>query len=181
MKKKITISLGILFLIIFLILQFGIQIGNVRIGKQIDLKTKQDSNFEQSAFYKEYYEKDKLTVLNLWATWCQPCIEEMPLLDEVKSKYSKENINFISISVDNDSIKLVNFNKKGKFKFKDITLENLKYRNAILNTLDNRSPDKWISSYSVPVTYLIKNKKVVKKIDGTVEKQELIDLIEQNK
>lgn len=105
----------------------------------------------------------------------------MPILDEVKLKYSKENINFISISVDNDSIKLVNFNKKGKFKFKDITIENLKYRNAILNTLDNRAPDKWISTYSVPVTYLIKNKKVLKKIDGTVEKQELIDFIEKNK
>ena len=38
----------------------------------------------------------------------------MPILDEVKLKYSKENINFISISVDNDSIKLVNFNKKEK-------------------------------------------------------------------
>ena len=181
MKKITIISLSAILLIIILIFQFGIQIGNVRIGKQVDLKTKQNTNVEQSKFYATNYSKNELTVLNLWATWCQPCIEEMPLLNEVKSKYSKEKINFISISVDNDSIKLVNFNNKGKFKFKDITIENLKYRNAILNTLENRTPDKWISSYSVPVTYSIKNKKVLKKVEGTIEKKELIDIIEKYK
>lgn len=105
----------------------------------------------------------------------------MPILNEVQKKYSNSNIHFISLSVDNDSIKLVRFLEKKKFNFKDITIENLKYRNAILNTLEGEKSDKWISSHSVPITYLIKNKKVLKKIDGTIEKEELIKLIENNK
>lgn len=181
MKKTTIITLSIITLVIIIIFQFGIQIGNIRIGKQIDLKTRQDSNFDKSQFYNSYYSKDELTVLNLWATWCKPCVEEISILNAVKEHYSSDKINFISISVDNDSIKLINFLKKDKFKFTDITLNNLQYRNAILNTLENKKTDEWISSQSVPVTYLIKNKKVIAKIDGTVEKKELIDLIEKNK
>lgn len=181
MKKKSLIVLSIFILIIFLLFQFGIQIGNVRIGKQVDLKTKQNYNFKTSDFYKTYYSSSNITVLNLWATWCEPCIEEMPSLNDVKQKYEKDSINFISISIDKDSIKMINFNKKGKFKFEDITIKNLEFRNAILNTLENRKPDKWISSNSVPITYIIKNKKVLKKIDGTIGKDELINLIEKYK
>lgn len=179
--KKFLIGLGVIILILIILsTQFGFEIGNVRIGKQMDLKTHQDKNFSDSDFFKNYYSKDKLTVLNLWATWCVPCVEEIPELNSIREQYKDDSINFISISVDNDSIKLINFLNKDKFKFKDITISNLKYRNAILNSLENRTPDKWISSQSVPITYLIKNKKVVGKIDGTIEKQELIELIEKN-
>ena len=88
---------------------------------------------------------------------------------------------FRSLSIDNDSIKLVKFLSKGRFNFTDVTMDNLKYRNAILNTLEGEKADNVITSQSVPITYLIKNNKVVAKIDGTVEKQELLDLIEKNK
>lgn len=181
MKRKLLVFLMAFFLIIILLTQFGIDIGGVRIGKQMDLKTHQDKNFEKSNFYKEYYSKDKLTVLNLWATWCVPCVEEMPDLNSIKTKYKNDSFNFISLSVDNDSIKLIKFFNKDKFSFKDVTLINLKYRNAILNTLEGEKTDKWISSQSVPKTYLIKNNKVVAKIDGAIERQELIGLIEKYK
>jgi thiol-disulfide isomerase/thioredoxin len=181
MKKKTIIILGIIFILIILLFQFGIQIGNVRIGKQIDLKTKQDYRFEQSNFYSDFYSKDDLIVLNLWATWCEPCVKEMPELNSIKTLYKYEPVVFLSLSVDTDSLKLEKFNKTEKFKFNDITFLDLKYKNAILNTIENRKVDQWISSYSVPVTYLIKNKKVVAKFDGTVEKVELTNAIEKYK
>ena len=181
MKKIFLYSFLILFLLICLLTQFGIQIGNIRIGKQIDLKTKQNLNFEESNFYKNNFSNNNLTVLNLWATWCVPCIEEMPELNSVQKKYLSEKINFISLSVDNDSIKLIKFINKGKFKFQDITLSNLKYRTAILNNLEGRKPDKWISSHSVPVTYLLKNNKVLQKFDGAIGQNELISAIENYK
>lgn len=181
MKKKSTIILFIVFSLIIILFQFGIQIGDVRIGKQLDLKIKQNSNLSESSFFRKDYTADNLIVLNLWATWCKPCIEEMPLLNRVKRKYNNDKISFLSMSIDTDSIKLVNFLNKNKFEFTDITFDNLKYRNAILNTLENKKADEWIASQSVPVTYLIKNKKIVFKIDGTTEKQELIALIEKYK
>ena len=181
MKKKLSL-IGVLFIILIIILsQFGFEIGNLRIGKQVDLHTKQNKNFKQSNFYRNYYSKDKLVILNLWATWCKPCIAEIPMLNKVKEKYSKINVEFISLSIDTDSVKLVNFNNKKIFKFNDITLIDLKYRNAIINTLENKKADNWISSTSVPVTYFIKNNKVITKIEGQIEKDELIEQIEKLK
>ncbi len=173
MKKAITITAIVITALIFLLLNFGIQIGNVRIGKQLDLQTKQDYTIENSSFYKNYFSKNKLTVVNLWATWCEPCVEEMPTLNLIKEKYQNQNIEFVSISVDTDSLKMIKFLKSGKFKFNDITLQDLKYRNAILNRLENKKMDQWISSKSVPITYLIKNKKVVEKFEGSIDKEEL--------
>ncbi len=181
MKKFLIGFVIFIALALVLLTQFGVQVGNVRIGKQMDLKTKQNFNFEESAFYKTNFLNKNLIVLNLWATWCVPCVEELPELNEIKEQYKNDKIDFISISVDNDSIKLINFINKGKFKFNDVTISNLAYRNSILNTLENRKPEEWISSYSVPVTYLIKNRKVIAKIDGQIEKTELMNLINENK
>ena len=172
--KKILLAFGtILVIAIIFIMSFGVQIGNVRIGKQNDtLAIKQDYDLVNSPFNSEYLESDKIICVNLWATWCKPCVAEMPMLNTVKEEYKDENIEFLSLSVDTDSIKLGNFIKKEKFNFKDITLENLKYKTAILNYLSEKPADNKINSYSVPVTYLIKNKKVVKTLDGGIENKE---------
>ncbi|WP_299443068.1 TlpA disulfide reductase family protein [uncultured Aquimarina sp.] len=42
---------------------------------------------------------DKLTIIDYWATWCKPCIEEMPYLEEIEKKYNGK-LNVISISAD---------------------------------------------------------------------------------
>jgi thiol-disulfide isomerase/thioredoxin len=183
MKKKIllySIVIVPLFLI-FLIFNFGIEVGNIRIGKQSDLRTIQSSEFKESVFYKGYYSKNNLTILNTWATWCAPCIKEMPVLNKVKADFEDSNIEFISISVDKDSIKLVEFNNSKEFKFKDITIKDLKYRDAILNTLEGKSPDEWISSYIVPITYFIKNEKVLFKTAGMIEEKEFYSLVNKYK
>ncbi len=41
---------------------------------------------------------DKHTVLNFWATWCKPCIEEMPMLDSVYSAMDKSKWQILLIS-----------------------------------------------------------------------------------
>ncbi len=173
MKKGIVGFFLVLIVVIVVLSQFSIQIGNVRIGKQIDLKIKQNKNFEESYFYQSHFSKENLVVINLWATWCKPCIKEMPELNSIKETYKKENVDFLSLSIDTDSIDLIKFNNTEKFRFKDITLLDLKYRNAILNTLEGNKTDKWITSTIIPVTYLIKNKKIVKKFTGEIAKEEL--------
>jgi|TARA_B110000438_G_C15568208_1_gene544208 thiol-disulfide isomerase/thioredoxin len=39
-------------------------------------------------------------VFNIWATWCAPCVREMPHLDRLKKKLIEDNIEVIAISVD---------------------------------------------------------------------------------
>jgi len=42
----------------------------------------------------------KITVLNIWATWCGPCVYEMPDLAAFYNESDRENIAFVSLSVD---------------------------------------------------------------------------------
>jgi thiol-disulfide isomerase/thioredoxin len=174
MKKTLSIILGILVIIIIFVMSFGIQIGNVRIGKQDDtLKIRQKYEIKKSEFSKTYLNNNKIICVNLWATWCIPCIKEMPLLNRIKKEYADKNIDFLSMSVDKDSIKLLKFIDTKQFDFEDITMENLEYRTAILNFLAQRPKDNKINRYSVPVTYLIKDNKIISEINGGLADGEL--------
>lgn len=47
--------------------------------------------------------KGKVIVIDLWATWCGPCLEEMPYFDALRDKYSGNNqITFISLCVNDE-------------------------------------------------------------------------------
>ncbi len=161
------------------VMSFGIQIGNVRIGNQNDtLGITQKSEIDQSEFSKKYLESDKIICVNLWATWCEPCLVEIPMLNQIKSDFNGQNVEFISLSVDKDLVQLAKFNKNKRFHFIDITVENLEYRTAIVNYLQNKPSDNSINSLSIPMTYLIKNKKVVKTFDESLEnKEKLVEAI----
>ena len=50
--------------------------------------------------------KGKVIYVDLWATWCGPCLEEMPYFESLKEKYgSNRDIAFVSLSID-DNISL---------------------------------------------------------------------------
>ena len=42
----------------------------------------------------------KITLIDFWATWCKPCIEEFPLIEKQFSKYKDQGFQVVSISVD---------------------------------------------------------------------------------
>ena len=42
----------------------------------------------------------KVVLLNIWATWCEPCVEEMPSLDALQAKLGGDNFEVIAISED---------------------------------------------------------------------------------
>ncbi|WP_458626276.1 TlpA family protein disulfide reductase [Winogradskyella sp. PC D3.3] len=44
--------------------------------------------------------KGKFVYIDLWATWCGPCIKEIPSLKKVEKQYEGKNIEFVSISID---------------------------------------------------------------------------------
>ncbi len=44
-----------------------------------------------------------LLVVNFWATWCAPCIEEMPDLQSVQAEYAERGVTIVGIAIDNAS------------------------------------------------------------------------------
>jgi thiol-disulfide isomerase/thioredoxin len=43
---------------------------------------------------------DKPTILNFWASFCKPCLEEMPYFQELARKYEKEGVQLILVNLD---------------------------------------------------------------------------------
>jgi thiol-disulfide isomerase/thioredoxin len=56
--------------------------------------------------------KGQYIMLDIWATWCGPCRNEIPYFTKIVKKYKDKNIKFISISIDSNSIKWKSFLKK---------------------------------------------------------------------
>jgi len=45
---------------------------------------------------------NRVVVLEFWATWCQPCIENIPKMDSLAAKYSSKPVSFISVTYENE-------------------------------------------------------------------------------
>src|SRR5438552_1479116 len=46
--------------------------------------------------------KGKVVVLNFWATWCPPCVDEMPSLVQMQSRLQDKGVTVLAVSVDVD-------------------------------------------------------------------------------
>ena len=87
------------------------------------------SDLEGKSFDLNLYEGNVI-ILNIWATWCKPCIAEFESLEKVKEKFKDKNIKIVAVS--NEDLKLINsFLDKRKFDLDFIKLNgDLSYFNA---------------------------------------------------
>lgn len=56
--------------------------------------------------------KGKVVVLNFWATWCGPCVEELPAFQQLFKRYGEKGLVVIGIGVDDDLPSLKEFQKR---------------------------------------------------------------------
>ena len=91
--------------------------------------------------------KGKLLILNFWATWCAPCREEMPSLDDLQSNSNFDNLKIFLINIGQE-----NFTKSYSF-FKELGIQNLEiYFDAPITLA------KKFSLRGVPTTILFNKK-----------------------
>ena len=77
---------------------------------------------------------DKLFVINFWATWCKPCIEELPYFEKITETYSADSVEVILVSLDfkkDLEQKLVKFVMSENIKSKVLLLDDTKYNEWI--------------------------------------------------
>ena len=60
--------------------------------------------------------KGKTLVVNFWATWCAPCVQEMPELSALQNEISEKNIQIIGIGIDS-SANIAEFSEKYKISY----------------------------------------------------------------
>jgi peroxiredoxin len=47
--------------------------------------------------------RGNVVMINFWATWCGPCRQEMPLLDDLYSRYERVGFSLLGVNIDDDS------------------------------------------------------------------------------
>ena len=93
--------------------------------------------------------KDRVLLINVWATWCVPCREEFPDLVKISESYS-DRIRVVGISVDDSEIldsKVIPFLKNQKAAFENYLLKVIEPEDFI-----NLLSKEW--SGAIPVTFI---------------------------
>ncbi len=90
--------------------------------------------------------KGKYYLSQFWASWCAPCVGEMPKIREIYKKYKKSNFTIVSISLD-DSISVL---KKFWQKYGDMPWDNVILKNGYNNKIV-----KYFGIVGVPVIVLV--------------------------
>jgi thiol-disulfide isomerase/thioredoxin len=88
---------------------------------------------------KDY--QGKTVVLNFWASWCPPCIAEMPTIQTFYDEINKDEVKLVLVALDRDFNKSINFMEN-----KDFNMPYYRPASNLPNQFDVRG---------IPVTYII--------------------------
>ena len=73
-----------------------------------DSELLQEANIDELQQIIDSYEGEKAVLINMWATWCGPCVEEFPHIVELQRKYD-ERLQVIFVSADFEKGPAINF------------------------------------------------------------------------
>ena len=169
MKSKIfPLFLLIFFLIIFFIFFKSLQNSNIYVPKSNIDKDIPNFNVKKAGKNNiinsdEIFKNDKFYLMNIWSSWCMPCRNEHPFLMNLSK---------------NKNIEIIGLNYKDKSENAKIFLEEMgNPYNIILLDDEGMIAIEW-GAYGVPETFLIYNKKVIKKIIGPIDEKILLEIKE---
>ena len=105
--------------------------------------------------FKKYLNRtdDTVYVINFWATWCAPCVKELPFFEKVHTEYADKNVKVLLVSLDFPHLydsKLKPFIIKNNIKSKVVALDDVD-----MNAWIPQISKDW--SGSIPATLIYKN------------------------
>ena len=95
--------------------------------------------------FSEVYPKNKVTMIDFWASWCGPCRKFNPTLTKIYAKYSKKGFGILGVSLDRDHDSWVEAIKADKLVWQHVS--DLQYWNSEAGQLYNIS--------SIPQSYFV--------------------------
>ena len=105
--------------------------------------------------------ENKFYLVNIWASWCVPCKDEHAFLMNLSKQ---KNIKIIGINYKDKNKNAINFLKELSSPYQTVLLD-----------LDGTLAIEW-GAYGVPETFLIYNKKIIKKFIGPLNQDSLFEL-----
>jgi len=96
---------------------------------------------------------DNIKIINFWATWCAPCIKEMPLFEKIGAERKDVEVTLVSLDLD--------LNPKPETVYRFIDRKKIQSKVLIL---DEKDPNVWINqiekgwSGAIPATIIINGK-----------------------
>jgi thiol-disulfide isomerase/thioredoxin len=121
----------------------------IEVLSKTDLEVYDFNGFEKFLQKKD----DKVYVVNFWATWCAPCIKEMPYFEKLSQEYKNDNVEVLFVSLDFPHLydsKLKPFIKDKNIKSKVVALNDVD-----MNTWIPKVDENW--SGSIPATVIYRN------------------------
>lgn len=118
-------------------------------------------------------ENDTTYVINFWATWCKPCIKELPYFEELNATLKNKKAKVVLVSLDfpkQVETQLVPFVEKQQLKSEVIVLLDGKYNDWI-----NKVSPSW--SGAIPATYIYKNQQNLLVADPFENLKELSEVV----
>lgn len=110
--------------------------------------------YDFNGFQKFLQKKDgKIYVVNFWATWCAPCVKEMPYFEKLSQEYKDKDVEVLFVSLDFPHLyesKLIPFVKDKNIQSKVVALNDVD-----MNTWIPKVDENW--SGSIPATIIYKN------------------------
>ncbi len=120
--------------------------------------------------------KDTVYIVNFWATWCAPCVGELPEFNRIKDKYADKAVKVLLVSLDfpaDNSYKLEGFLKR-----KNVTPEVVWLSDTNPNVFIPKIDNSW--GGSIPATVIVQSGKQFKKfIEGTVTEREVSAIVKK--
>lgn len=111
----------------------------------------------------------KILVINFWATWCQPCLKEIPEFMQLQTQFGKQNVQFIGIAIDELS---------AVTRYQNTA--NMNYPVLMANEWDgfNLAQQLGNSANTVPYTVVVNPAgQIIYRHAGAVKKEDLIAVI----